>query len=66
MSIGAAVQADHRKIEAIIGSHDLGVALGGRSNRETRRSYGHSVEKLASSYHFYSCVVGRCRSIVMR
>ncbi len=54
MSIGAAMKADHSKVEAIIGAEDLAIALGGRSDRQTRGSYCKGVEKFTSSNQFVS------------
>src|SRR5271163_2087093 len=51
MRIGPAIQADDRKVEAVVGSHDLGIALGGRADGQTRRSHRQCVEKLPPSNH---------------
>jgi hypothetical protein len=52
--IGARVEADDGKVEAIVGAHDLAVAFGGRTNCQTCGSNSKRVEKLTSSNQFAS------------
>ena len=51
MRIGAAVQPDHRKVEPLVGAHDLAVALGGAGEREARCADCKGVEKLTACDH---------------
>src|ERR1035441_4027384 len=45
------MKTDDRKIQPIVGSQDLAVALGGSADRHPRRSHGKCVKKFPSSYH---------------
>ena len=51
VSVGTAVEADDRKVKAIIGTHDLAVALCSRTYCQSCRSYSKGVKKFASSNH---------------
>ena len=48
------MNADHGKVEAIVGADNLAIALGGRSNRQTCRSDSKRINKFTSSYQFFS------------
>ena len=52
--IGSRVEPDDGKVEAIVGAHDLAVAFGSRTNRQTSGSNSKCVEKLTSSNQFAS------------
>ena len=55
MSVGAAVQTNHGKVEAVIRAKDLSIALCRRSHRKSRRAHGKCIEKLTScNGHFSS------------
>src|ERR1039458_9746163 len=54
MSIGAAIEADNCKVEAIIGAENLAIAFGGRCNRQSSSAGRKGVNKFTSSYHFVS------------
>jgi hypothetical protein len=51
MRIGAGIQTDDRKIEAIVRTKYLTIALRGRSNSQASRTHCKSVEELTSRNH---------------
>ena len=53
MSVGAPVQADDGKVQAIVGTEDLAIALGRRSHGQARRPNRKRIEKLTSSNHIH-------------
>ena len=54
MSIGAAVKANNGKVEAVIRTKYLAIALRRTSHSQPRRPYGKYIEKLASRNHRFS------------
>jgi hypothetical protein len=54
VSIGARVEADHGKVDAIIGAENLTVAFSGRSESYSGGSNRQGVEKLTSCNQFIS------------
>ena len=48
MSVPAPIQADHRKVEAIVGTEDLAIALCRSSDGQPRCAHCKSIEKLTS------------------
>ena len=63
MSVGTPVQADHGKVQAIVGAQNLAIALGRASHGQARRSNRKRIEKLTSSYHIHVLVGCPCRSV---
>ena len=51
MRAGAAVEADDGEVEAVVGTHDLGVALGGGGYGEAGRANREAVDEFASCDH---------------
>src|ERR1700676_2757181 len=65
MSIPSPVQTDNRKIEAIVGTQDLTIALCRRSDRQPRCTHGKGVEKFTSCRHHSSnCSLSAANRIV--
>ena len=54
MSVGAAIQTDHGKVEAVIRAKDLAIALCRSSHGQSRRAHGKCIEKLTSCNHHFS------------
>ena len=59
MSVGAPVQADHGKVQAIVGTEDLAIAFCRRSHRQTSRPNRKCIEKLTSSNHLHFPLSGQ-------
>jgi hypothetical protein len=53
MSIRPPIETDHRKVEPIIRTHNLTVALRRRSDRQPSRAYRKCVEKFTPCNHFF-------------
>ena len=62
MSVGAAVQTDDSKVQAIVGTEYLAIAFSRASDRQTRRSNRKGIEKLTSSYHIHVLIGGPAAS----
>ena len=54
MSVGAAIQPNHGKVEAIIGTENLAIALCRGSHGQPRRAHRKCIEKLTSCSHHFS------------
>ena len=61
MSVGAPVEADDGKVQAIVGPQDLAIALGRASHGQARRPNRKRIEKLTSSYHIHVLIDGPSR-----
>jgi hypothetical protein len=53
VSVGAAVQTDDGKVESIIRSKNLAIALCRSSHGQSRRAHSKGIEKLASRNHHF-------------
>src|SRR6202522_1872953 len=53
MSIAASVQANHCKVKAIVGAHDLAITLCCSSHGQAGRAHCECVEKFASCNHWF-------------
>jgi hypothetical protein len=58
MSVGAAIQANHGKVEAVIRTKDLAIALCRSPYSKPGRSNCEGIKKLASCNHRFSLSVG--------
>ncbi len=54
MRVGAAVEANHGEVEALVGAHDLPVALCGVADSEAGCAHSKCVEKFPSRDHLFS------------
>ena len=54
VGIGAAIQANHRKVKAVVGAKNPSIALRGTSNRQASRSHCKRIHKFTPGYHFVS------------
>src|SRR5258708_24476115 len=64
MSVGATIQANHGKVEAVIRSKDLTVALCRRSYCNGGRSHCEGIKKLTSCNHRFSSWGVSCRTAI--
>jgi hypothetical protein len=62
MSVGAAIEPNHGKIETVIRTDDLAIALCRVPHSQPRRAYRKRIEKFTSCNHRFSLSLVFCRS----
>src|ERR1700758_5270855 len=65
MSVSAAIQTNHSKIEAVVRTENLAIALRRSSHGKPRRTHGKCIEKLTSCNHHLSLLLVCCRAVLL-